>query len=368
MSNATSTSIKQFETRPDIKESAIFQLQKIDVEGLTLNVFFDSGCGDMIIKKSAVEQLANVGRAKQVLAGPFEITGVGNRTTVCEEGVYSISLPLNTGGNALCGICLPEITSEFPLYDLTELEKDIRKKCYDIGNEDLVSKLPKLPRKVGGIADILIGIKYLKYFPKKVFQFESGLGIYESVFNTQDGSTGVVGGPHKEFSQIENEGKKSRGTHTSKTGYYLSPACVYWLTWKLGNNMPLIGQKIQPELSQLGLSKCIGMEEEKFNDVSFGDNSLFICRNKSGCFAAKRAAKCVKSFDAIERAGSEVTYRCPECRNCDKCKNGPRVENISFQEEIEQDLIERSVTVNIDRNNYCKITIHRSSEYLFGHK
>ena len=72
------------------------------MEGLTLNVCFDSGCGDMIIKKSAVEHLANLGRAKQALAGPFEITGVGNRTTVCEEGVYSISLSLNTGGNALC--------------------------------------------------------------------------------------------------------------------------------------------------------------------------------------------------------------------------------------------------------------------------
>ena len=112
------------------------------MDGLTLNGFFDSGCGNMI-KKSAVEHFANLGRAKQVLAGPFEITGVGNRTTVW-EGVFCRSLPLNTGGNALsCGICLPEITSEFPLYDLTELEKDIRKKCYDIGNEDLVSKLPE---------------------------------------------------------------------------------------------------------------------------------------------------------------------------------------------------------------------------------
>ena len=40
MSNATSTSIKQFETHPDIKESAIFQLQKINVEGLTTECIF----------------------------------------------------------------------------------------------------------------------------------------------------------------------------------------------------------------------------------------------------------------------------------------------------------------------------------------
>ena len=97
------------------------------------------------------------------------------------------------------------------MYDLTELGKDIRKKCYDIGNEDLVSKLPKLPRKVGGITDILIGIKYLKYFPKKVFQLESGLGIYESVFNTSDGYTGVVGGPPN-FLKLKMKGK-NHGVH-----------------------------------------------------------------------------------------------------------------------------------------------------------
>ena len=31
---------------------------------------------------------------------------------------------------------------------------------------------------VGGETDILKGIKYAKYFPKGVFEFDSGLGIY----------------------------------------------------------------------------------------------------------------------------------------------------------------------------------------------
>ena len=68
-----------------MKGSDIFQLQKINVEGLTQNVCFDSGCGDKIIKKPAVEHLTNLGRPTQVLAGPFEITGVGNRTTARRE-------------------------------------------------------------------------------------------------------------------------------------------------------------------------------------------------------------------------------------------------------------------------------------------
>ena len=54
-----------FLTDSDITESAIFQLQTIEIQDVKLNLFFDSGCGDMIVKKSAVEKLAAFGRAKQ---------------------------------------------------------------------------------------------------------------------------------------------------------------------------------------------------------------------------------------------------------------------------------------------------------------
>ena len=45
----------------------------------------------------------------------------------------------------------------------------------------------------------------------------------------------------------------------------------------------------------------------------------------------------------------QVTYRCVDCRSCLKCKNGSRFDATSIQEEIEQGLIERSVSVNVDR-------------------
>ena len=60
--------------------------------------------------------------------------------------------------------------------------------------------LPKLPVSVGGQTDFMIGIKYLKYFPKEVFKLPSGLTIFESPFANADGSRGVVGGPHRVFS------------------------------------------------------------------------------------------------------------------------------------------------------------------------
>ena len=64
---------------------------------------------------------------------------------------------------------------------------------------------------------------------------------------------------------------------------------------------------------------------------------------------ARKLPKCVWQFDEIECAGTEVTYRCIDCRGCLKCKNGPHFDAMSIQEEIEQSLIERCVQVDVDR-------------------
>ena len=55
---------------------------------------------------------------------------------------------------------------------------------------------------MGGDTDILVGIKYARYFPKIVFAFETGLSIYESVVKTPCDTRGIVGGPYREFSKI----------------------------------------------------------------------------------------------------------------------------------------------------------------------
>ena len=62
-----------------------------------------------------------MGRAKQVLSGPIELTGVGGKKSICDDGMYSVRLPLHNGRDAvLCGLCMPKITTEFPLYNRTE--------------------------------------------------------------------------------------------------------------------------------------------------------------------------------------------------------------------------------------------------------
>ena len=51
----------------------------------------------------------------------------------------------------------------------------------------------------------MVGVKYLRYHPKLIFQLPSGLGIYESPFNNTDGGQGVIGGPHLIFSRINQK-------------------------------------------------------------------------------------------------------------------------------------------------------------------
>lgn len=43
-----------------------------------LNIFYDGGCGGMIVSESAVEMLTVLGRAKQLESGPIVVRGVAD--------------------------------------------------------------------------------------------------------------------------------------------------------------------------------------------------------------------------------------------------------------------------------------------------
>ena len=64
----------------------------------------------------------------------------------------------------------------------------------------------------------MIGKHYLRYFPLEITRLKSGLNLYNSMYKSADGCTGVVLGPHPEFSKIE------RSAHFSdKKLCYYSP-------------------------------------------------------------------------------------------------------------------------------------------------
>ena len=337
--NITNTSTEpcfdELSSKPDVQDCAIFILQTIVVSGVRLNLFFDNGWGDLVVKRSAVDKLLNLGRAKLAIPGPLQITGVGDQKSAA-EGLFLICLPLHDGSNVtLSGVCLPRITSEVPTYDLRDVETDLKSWSREIGIVDL----PKLPASVGGDVDILIGSKYLRYFPKIVFEHRSGLGIYKSSFEGSDGCRGVVNGPHPKFSEAERNFRDNfvkSETYFARATQLIRAGALY--------EVPLLGTKVDPALEMSHFPPCctnidnVGMELTRGAVDSFsGMENVALTR---------KPPPCVQQFDLIEQSGTEVTFRCVDHRDCIKCKNGPRVDAISVQEEYEDALIDRSVVVD----------------------
>ena len=84
-------------------------------------------------------------------------------------------------------------------------------------------------RYLGRNTDFMIGIKYLRYYPEKIFQLPSGLSIYISWFKNSDDSRGVIGGPHEVFTRIESTYQSqttnflSNQYHMFKNGFQINP-------------------------------------------------------------------------------------------------------------------------------------------------
>ena len=110
------------------EESSIFMQQTILIEGKEMNLFYDSGCVDVSGRKGAVDELQKMGRANNEVPGPITITGVGDNKAICQYGIYRLRLNLHDGKDIkVSGVCLDKVTTEFPKYNLHEVQKDIIK-------------------------------------------------------------------------------------------------------------------------------------------------------------------------------------------------------------------------------------------------
>eukprot|EP00794_Sanderia_malayensis_P019733 gene19733-biopygen14568 len=236
--------------------------QNILVDKKVYNIFYDSGCSDFISRHEAVKQLL------AVYAGPILTNGVGNLTSESKNGIYTANLPLANGKDAIMtGVCLDKLTHDFPMYQLHgDVINDIHNGFRQIAGDP--RNLPSVSAQVGGSMDFMIGIQYLRYHPRFIFQLPSGLTIFESHFKSADGSRDA-----------------------KFLGYPSHQADIFF--------------------------------------SSNGEDQEFI--NK------------VKLFEAAEYNGSEITFRCVNCRGCQACKHLKSAdETMSVQEEIEQDVINRS--------------------------
>ena len=147
-------------------------------------------------------------------------------------------------------------------------------------------KLPKLPDSVDGQIDMMIGIKYLRYHPKLIFQAKSGLSIYQSRFHSINGARGILGGPHHLF-----HGQSTQTNHFSKEYKSIKSH-----------------SHLSSEVSMCGFKDSV-QEFSYFDEIR---PSVF-------------SSSPLKSFNQIEEVGSEITYCCTTCRDARSAKTTIRM-------------------------------------------
>ena len=135
-----------------------------------------------------------------------------------------------------------------------KISKDIKQICLSEGMKGLYKKLPKLPKKVGGQTDILIGLKYKKYFPQQVLMFPTGLTVYRSVFEELNGTDGVLGGPHPEITKMNN--RQVGGERTGHFCYFATSFDEYRNKSLVACKIPLFGCDKVEKSCDLHLALC----------------------------------------------------------------------------------------------------------------
>ena len=185
-----------------------------------------------------------------------------------------------------------------------------------------------MSRGLPGKTDILIGIKYLKYFPREVMHLPSGLSLSQ-YFPTPMEVEGLLVGPTL-CSAIEQH---FNDHSTTKSFLNQQNMIVYE------------GYQICPDTHLLNLKSAKDLNNDRVN-----------------YYGSCKTLKCKKMFDMVEKVGTDVNYMCVSCRNCAKCKNG---ENTEFKQEI----INKSVEVDTDRGiTYASLPFIESPKMLAPNK
>ena len=115
-----------------------------------------------------------------------------------------------------------------------------------------------------------------------------------------------IGGPHQVFSKIQQHG-------LCKTTFLTNQLRVFESGFQVNPDLTLLGYKDESNI-----------------------NESYVKRKTE--------------IKMTEEVGSDVTYRRIKCRSCSDCKDHDTTQSISFHEEVEQQIINKSVNVDASKN------------------
>ena len=349
---------------PESSEDSIGVMQILSVGGKNLLTLFDRGANQHLIDGQIAEDLKiKVNTQDQSAIGVIS----GSRIWT-GYGMYELFLGPTIEGKYFQLKCqgMKSITSPFPEYNLDELNKEA------IEYADIHPASP-MPLHIGGDSiKLLIGLKNSELEPTCVFNLPSGIGLYKSPFKDIFGSVYCFGGPHRIFSDVH---KKTMGNINHFYSYFTEVVNQY-----RGSPYSALKSIFEPEYIDSGHGIChykdqgisysyqsssgelmhptpltpddmIDLNQTTHDDLEPNNPDCAgphcVCPPIHVAYKAKIPLSKLRTFIDEEDKDDLVNFRCEKCLRC-KCASNSTAQMISLNEQIEQEAIEKSVTIDLD--------------------
>ena len=349
------------ETHDDI----VYVLQILNLKGHDVLTFYDRGSNQNMICGPLAEDLG----LRVVTQEPAAIGVVGGGRIWTEYGAYALRLgPTDTGTyHELTAQGIREVTDTFPRYDLDEINNQV------LESEHL-QEGTVLPDYVGGTpAKLLIGLKDTQLEPWCVFQLPNGLGVYKSILKDKFGSNYCYGGPNRLFTSIN----RATGGNVNHFRVYFTQLVNQYK----GSPYPMLAHALHPDLEDIGHGLAQYKTDKPVYSYQLGDRGTIhptpltskdfmelgedvidetdanegttpdICACPQTILSSHKARiPLSKQRDYPDDDDKDllVNFRCPVCLKC-KCATSNTQKMMSLVECMEQEVIEKSVKVDLDK-------------------
>ena len=353
------------EIRYSTNDDALYIFQELKIDDRSCLCFYDTGASGNLVCGEFAEK-----SSFKVLDQKSQIIGcLSSQTISTGYGVYLAQLGPDEDGayHQIQFQGIEKITSAYPRYDLTPIAIEVKA-------SGLLPEDTPLPLAVGGKSvDILLGIKTPELVPKLLFHMPSGIGIYKTPFFDTNSSNIAFGGSHyaitsanKRFGSFSVNHLSVMLTHQAQAFYEApwidlgihmdqKPLPKLFQASKLqgtilpatpipGDDLICLNPNVLPSPLVLETS-CSQPHDSSHQCHCFSDSSSNH-EQEQGMSGYKAKVPLSKIRNFLDRDQDIVSYRCPQCEDCDKCKKSNRLQSSSLRDRSEQKLIEKSISID----------------------
>ena len=367
----------------ETSEATIFVMQWLKVRGKEFLTFYDRGASQHLINGAMAEEI----NLKVVNSRPSKLTVVGGSSISTDYGLYRMALGKTPQGKVHELVCqgMTSITGTFPRFNLQEVNSDLKRH-----KNKAIQPSEQLPAEVGGSeVHLLLGIKDTELEPALIFTLPNGLGVYRSKLKDKFGSSICYGGPHKSFTKIiemtgahvsnfmvmfTNSYKnslynlirdESESIETNKDEIVIpNHATSKGITYSMEADSELECRVFPTPLTELDFYES-GCSVPKDLFDNFEGMSLTTphtdgldqepSKRYHHCPVLKAKVPLSRLKEILDQSDIDdpVTYRCPDCAKCLRCKQSSKIRAISLNNAIDQEFLEKTTHIDIENKRVC---------------